>query len=329
VPDWKPSQLSDVTFTVDATSLTYNAVGSSTSTVKRSNILLPKNLLSASAQPHLTLEPYTVPSAGGPTFGTGVKLLAGDLWSQHKTSAGTSSLYYFDGADIIDLGSGSAGGATTLAASAITAGTFGGATYTFANELSCSAGLTTTGPFAVVGSSHFISSSYFKSRVFLDGDITFVLNDIYVYGWVNTNDLTSTSASFGKIGIGTAVGSYQLELSQNNAGKPTSEHWTTISDARIKENIVPVSGALNMVLQLNGREFEYIDKAVHGSGSHIGFIAQEVEEVIPRWVKTGADGFKTLTIAGDNALLVEAIKEQHDLIIALQTRIEQLEAKVI
>ena len=100
---WTPSVLSSVTLNVETTSLTYNVVGMNTNTIRRTNTLLPKNLAVASAQPHLTLEPYAASTNGGPTFGTGVDLIAGDLWSQHKTSAGTSSLYYYDGANTIDL----------------------------------------------------------------------------------------------------------------------------------------------------------------------------------------------------------------------------------
>jgi hypothetical protein len=149
VTDWHPSTLSNAVVHTNTTTITYSAVGSSTTSIKRSNILLPKNILLASAQPHLTLEPYTVPSAGGPTFGTGVKLIAGDLWSQHKTSLGTSSLYYFDGADIIDLGSGSSGTTTTLAASAITAGTFGVGNYVFPNTLTISGDVSCSSPNAL------------------------------------------------------------------------------------------------------------------------------------------------------------------------------------
>jgi len=112
------------------------------------------------------------------------------------------------------------------------------------------------------------------------------------------------------VGIGTASPGYQLTLSTNSAAKPTSDHWTISSDARLKDKVIGIPNALQTVLQLQGKEFEYIDKEKYGASRQYGFIAQEVETVIPRWVQTGSDGFKTLTIAGDTALLVEAIKAQ-------------------
>jgi hypothetical protein len=123
-----------------------------------------------------------------------------------------------------------------------------------------------------------------------------------------------TIKSNGKVGIGTTSPGYQLTLSTNSAAKPTSDHWTISSDVRLKENITEIPNALQIVLQLKGREFEYINKEQYGASRQYGFIAQDVESVIPRWVQTGVDGYKTLTIAGDTALLVEAIKDQQGVI---------------
>jgi hypothetical protein len=55
------------------------------------------------------------------------------------------------------------------------------------------------------------------------------------------------------------------------------------SDRRIKENIVDVSDnlALEMVRDIPCRYYEYKDKNVRGSNKTIGFIAQEVKEVLP------------------------------------------------
>ena len=41
----------------------------------------------------------------------------------------------------------------------------------------------------------------------------------------------------GNVGIGLSVPSYQLELSTDSAGKPTSSNWSISSDMRLKENI--------------------------------------------------------------------------------------------
>jgi hypothetical protein len=44
-------------------------------------------------------------------------------------------------------------------------------------------------------------------------------------------------------------------------------------------------------------------------GVYTGLIAQEVETVFPEWIRTGADGYKTLTVIGFEGLAVEALRE--------------------
>jgi hypothetical protein len=48
---------------------------------------------------------------------------------------------------------------------------------------------------------------------------------------------------------------------------------------------------------------------VFSKGTKVGFIAQEVEEVLPELVSTGKDGFKSVQYANIVPILVEAVKE--------------------
>ena len=63
------------------------------------------------------------------------------------------------------------------------------------------------------------------------------------------------------------------------------------SDERIKSNVVDISDttALDQLRQLQPKYYEYIDKVGKGSSTVIGFIAQEVKEVVPQAVSI-ADG---------------------------------------
>ena len=65
-------------------------------------------------------------------------------------------------------------------------------------------------------------------------------------------------------------------------------HIFVYSDRRIKTNIVDVSDnqALEMVRNIPCRYYEYKDKLTRGYDKTIGFIAQEVREVMPMAVKT-------------------------------------------
>ena len=98
-------------------------------------------------------------------------------------------------------------------------------------------------------------------------------------------------------------------------------HWYTSSDATLKEDIQTIPNALAIVKSLRGTTFKWKDKTKRDNKTHIGLIAQEVEEVIPNWVKTGADGIKGIVVENDTALFIEAIKEQDAKITALETTV--------
>jgi hypothetical protein len=68
------------------------------------------------------------------------------------------------------------------------------------------------------------------------------------------------------------------------------------SDRRLKRNIQPLAGALDRLLQLKGVTFEWKNPEEHEShtGSQVGVIAQEVEEVFPQWVRVNESGFKNV-----------------------------------
>lgn len=101
------------------------------------------------------------------------------------------------------------------------------------------------------------------------------------------------------------------------------------SDARLKDNVQPITSALSKVLALQGVTFEWNhwDQKRTYPGTQIGFVAQEVEKVVPEVVIDstidGNDGnrMEVKGVKYENlvALLVEAIKEQN-------TRIEHLES---
>jgi hypothetical protein len=84
-----------------------------------------------------------------------------------------------------------------------------------------------------------------------------------------------------------------------------------ISDVELMRDISHLDHALSRVLQLRGAVFEWKDPESQGamSGPQIGFIAQEVESVFPQWVGSDDNGFRTLSVRGFEALIVESIRE--------------------
>ena len=97
------------------------------------------------------------------------------------------------------------------------------------------------------------------------------------------------------------------------------------SDVRLKDNIEVIADPLDKVLKLRGVTFTRKD--LDDNRTHMGVIAQEVEEVIPEVVITGDDGIKTVAYGNMVGLLIEAVKELTNQNKELLARIEQLEKK--
>jgi hypothetical protein len=96
----------------------------------------------------------------------------------------------------------------------------------------------------------------------------------------------------------------------NGAAANTTGVWAVVSDVRLKKDIIPLKDSLMTISKLKGVSFRWLDSEKDREyGLQRGFIAQDVETVIPEWVKTSADGYKYLEKVGVEALLVEAIKE--------------------
>ncbi len=80
---------------------------------------------------------------------------------------------------------------------------------------------------------------------------------------------------------------------------------TNPSDRNLKENIVPIGNSLDKVMALNPVTYTWKSNGASG----IGFIAQEVEEVIPQLVNTNEDGTKGIYSLEMIPFLVKAIQE--------------------
>jgi hypothetical protein len=105
------------------------------------------------------------------------------------------------------------------------------------------------------------------------------------------------------------------------------------SDVRKKENIIPIENALEKVSKLRGVEFDWKE----GTDEHdftnikhdIGFIAQEVQEVVPDLVREGSDGYLAVRDRGIPALLVEAVKELKQQLDEARAEIKELKEQLL
>ena len=113
----------------------------------------------------------------------------------------------------------------------------------------------------------------------------------------------------GNVGIGTTNPTYKLHVAGNAY---TTGSWGS-SDARWKKNITLLQDSLQKVSQLNGVKFDWKTDEYPDNGfsedRQIGFIAQEVEPIIPELVSTDDNGYKSVSYEKMTAVLVEAVKE--------------------
>ena len=114
------------------------------------------------------------------------------------------------------------------------------------------------------------------------------------------DDVTSGSA--------TSVGVSSTKLYFNpSSGTLYATVFQSLSDIQFKTNIETIDDIFNRVTQLRGVKFNWTDDA--NANTQYGFIAQEIEKVIPELVDSSS-GRKTVNYLGIIPLLVEAIKLQ-------------------
>ncbi|MGH7244848.1 MAG: tail fiber domain-containing protein [Phycisphaerales bacterium] len=91
-------------------------------------------------------------------------------------------------------------------------------------------------------------------------------------------------------------------------------NFINTSDARDKKNVREIGDALSLVEKLRGVRFEWNMAGDQGmllpKGEQIGFLAQEVDGVLPELVAEGSDGHKGVSYVSLVPLLTEAIKQQ-------------------
>ena len=99
---------------------------------------------------------------------------------------------------------------------------------------------------------------------------------------------------------------------------------TQNSDVRRKENIVEIKDCISKVKAMRGVYYNRTD--INTEVTKVGVIAQEVEAVLPEVIlESPEDGLKSVAYSELTSVLINAIKEQQEIIEDLKTRITQLE----
>ena len=98
--------------------------------------------------------------------------------------------------------------------------------------------------------------------------------------------------------------------------------YGTPSDKNYKENIKPIESALDKAMKLQGVTFDWKKSdSILDIKEDIGFIAQDVQKVLPELVRENENGKLSLRHQGITPVLLEAIKE-------LKAEIEELKKQI-
>lgn len=147
-------------------------------------------------------------------------------------------------------------------------------------------------------------------------------DNITWHNYITMGEATATHAASpiimneqgGNVGIGTATPAFRLDVAGTTAC--TGNVWT--SDFRKKKNIETLSlNGLEIISQLHPVTFEWKNVLDDGMiGTQMGFIAQELEMVLPTMVITENDGDKSKVVKYNELfpVLVKAIQEQQKII---------------
>jgi hypothetical protein len=133
----------------------------------------------------------------------------------------------------------------------------------------------------------------------------------------------------GYVGMGIANPTVKLQVN----GDIIANSIGGSSDFRFKINIRPVTNALDKIKALRGVYFNWnqndFPDRQFGSNVELGFIAQEVEKIIPEIVTKDKTNEEYRSVKYDKlvALLVEAIKEQQKQIDSLTIKVNNLNQK--
>ena len=146
------------------------------------------------------------------------------------------------------------------------------------------------------------------------------------FGGNNSHNLRASGATFM---LNSGSGNFIFEITGTQEGYINANGFNNGSDVAFKENIEDITYGLDTIKQLQPRKFDW-KEAPAADKSSIGFIAQEVESIIPEIISESCpDGdvtsFKGMNYGALTSVLVKAIQEQQTVIDDLKSRIETLE----
>lgn len=132
----------------------------------------------------------------------------------------------------------------------------------------------------------------------------------------------------GNVGIGGSPDNYAPAKLVVYGQIASMSPFIEISDFRYKKNLTLIPNALDKITRLRGVSFDWrreeFPELNFNKGRNLGFIAQEIKEVLPEVVSQDSKGYYSVAYSNIVPVLVEAIKEQQSTIAQLQAQVTEL-----
>jgi hypothetical protein len=154
----------------------------------------------------------------------------------------------------------------------------------------------------------------------------FVIATGTALGSSNVLTISSTTGNvrIGNSGTASSTSKFSVYITPNTVWGGVNNStgaWMNGSDARLKTDVSDLENPLEKVLGLRPVRYNWIsDGFVTTTGQHIGFIAQEVENVLPELVGN-MSGYKSLSYAEFAPILTGAIQQQQQEIDLLKSQL--------
>lgn len=151
-------------------------------------------------------------------------------------------------------------------------------------------------------------------------------------GFTPISATSNVSTDVASLGVGTAASGVGGEIRALNN---ITAYYS--SDARLKTNVVDITDAVTTVASIGGKMFDWTDDYITAHGGADGYfvqkqdfgvIAQDVQSVFPRAVRTKSDGMLAVDYEKLSALAFAAIRELNTELQDLKAKIQDLQSKI-
>ena len=210
--------------------------------------------------------------------------------------------------------------------------------FSFINRFNASGTPTDTRTFKLFGDGRLVIKGNYQAHdgtnlIYNSGTTSYFVANKYTFMGNATNPANTAATFYDQSGQGPTISGlnvcFRTGSTPSQTGKLNSSGAFTVSgdviafgspsDIRLKENIKPIESALDKVSKLQGVTFDWKEKQedILDIKEDIGFIAQDVQKVVPELVRENEDGMLSMRHQGVAPILLEAIKE-------LKAEIEEL-----